>query len=285
MSRCMTPIRLGTLQKGFRNVPCGRCFACQSNRTNTWAMRILHESRLWPTTLFITLTYSEAHLPSPPTVSKRVSQLFLKRLRRALEPERLRYFLTAEYGGKFGRPHYHVILFSALSKYDGPLLESAWPYGRVDIQQLEGGAAQYVCKYIQEPLYSDKRTYSAHGLTPEFSLMSRRPAIGHNFAARYYSTWLKSGYCIQEGFKKPIPRAYIRKVQDRKLLVDYQVKQWQRINEAGFKSGKTAYERRSQAQKEVPQQLRNIEAKLAINQSKKEYQQCRKKPLKTVLPR
>ena len=60
----------------------------------------------------MTLTYDTKFLPPGGSVSLRDVQLFMKRLRKAKEPSKLRFFLGAEYGDENRRPHYHAILFN-----------------------------------------------------------------------------------------------------------------------------------------------------------------------------
>lgn len=119
-------------------VPCGKCFACQSNRRKDWFLRIKYELFYSLQSLTVTLTYDDEHLP------KRVPHLdhedklpvgiaeFDRRLGNSLDNAmywyhpyciddvqkffklmrknwKFRYFGVAEYGSKRGRPHYHII--------------------------------------------------------------------------------------------------------------------------------------------------------------------------------
>lgn len=61
------------------------------------------------TAVFTTLTYDEQHCP--PTLDRTHLAKFLKRIRRAAEPLRIRFFASGEYGEKNARPHYHAILY------------------------------------------------------------------------------------------------------------------------------------------------------------------------------
>ena len=124
-------------------VPCGQCHGCRLERSRQWALRCVHEAQLHDQSSFITLTYDDEHLPEGATLVKRDFQLFMKRLRKALHPIKIRYFMCGEYGenafqGTFsqdkrrratqekhlqqykisalGRPHYHAIIFG----YDFP---------------------------------------------------------------------------------------------------------------------------------------------------------------------
>ena len=43
---------------------CGRCFECQKAYSNEWALRLYHEKKYHLYSLFLTLTYDDAHCPS-----------------------------------------------------------------------------------------------------------------------------------------------------------------------------------------------------------------------------
>ena len=60
---------------------------------------------------FLTLTFDDQHLPVDYSVSTRDMQLFIKKLRKQVQPKQVRFYLGAEYGDLNLRPHYHIILF------------------------------------------------------------------------------------------------------------------------------------------------------------------------------
>lgn len=59
---CFHPLRVPR-GNSFIYVPCGSCPACRKSFHAKWRDRIEHAVRTHPTTLFITLTYSNEHLP------------------------------------------------------------------------------------------------------------------------------------------------------------------------------------------------------------------------------
>ena len=93
-------------------LPCGQCIGCRLEKSRQWAMRIAHESSLYDQNCFLTLTFSDEHLPQNLSVSKRDLQLFMKRLRKHFAPRKIRFFQCGEYGELNMRPHYHSILFN-----------------------------------------------------------------------------------------------------------------------------------------------------------------------------
>lgn len=194
---CSTPFikkrkQLGTGYNQFTQpLPCGVCGECVRSKVNGWLFRIKEETKVSSSCLFVTLTYSNENLPlhksGYATLCKRDCQLFLKRLRKRyaryaakndIIPSPLKYYLVGEYGSRFGRPHYHIILFnlevrkrvSDLIDDDEILIRDSWQNGIVDVSSvnIEGGAVGYVLKYLSK----QRKKYTIK--EPEFSLSSKR---------------------------------------------------------------------------------------------------------------
>lgn len=89
------------------SLPCGKCVECLMSYSNEWALRCVLEASLYRDNCMLTLTYRD----NPVTLIKRDYQLFLKRLREALSPLKIRYFGCGEYGARGQRPHFHIIIF------------------------------------------------------------------------------------------------------------------------------------------------------------------------------
>ena len=149
------------------NVPCGQCIGCRLEYSRQWAIRCMHEAQLHESNAFITLTYADEHLPQDRSLDKREFQLFIKRLRKSIQPQRLRYFHCGEYGAKLGRPHYHACLFGfdfpdkELQRYSktgeklyrSDLLDSAWQNkGWALIGEVTFQSAAYVARYITKKI-------------------------------------------------------------------------------------------------------------------------------------
>ena len=206
-------------------VACGQCLGCRLDYSRMWAMRIVHESSLYESNCFVTLTYDDDCIPDDWSLDRRHFVLFMKRLRKAFAPQRLRFFMCGEYGNRckhgidlervvcplcnVGRPHYHACLFNCSFpdvvgygsrdgelRYTSAFLESIWKYGFVDVGDLNFDSAAYVARYclkkVTGVLAGDHYlSYDVDGvvtfLEPEYCTMSRRPGLGREWFEKYSS--------------------------------------------------------------------------------------------------
>ena len=177
----MTPEQRKALRLKSVPFPCGQCLPCRINKRRIWTARMVLESYCHPYSVFVTLTYDDDHLPDDRQLSKRDAQLFLKRLRKAVEPLRIRYYLCGEYGPQTHRPHYHAIIFG-LSPAHGQIINNCWCKGFCVVgDDCNDLTIQYVAGYVTK-----KITKKDDGNCPEFALMSRKPAIGVPFLPYFH---------------------------------------------------------------------------------------------------
>ena len=149
---------------------------CRVNRVRTWQGRMILEAQDHPYSAFVTLTYNDEHLPEDNNVCKVEMQNFLKRLRKQIQPRKIKYFAVGEYGEKSWRPHYHLIIFG-LSPSEQKTVEKCWTKGYVQVGTAEPSSMSYCCGYVLKKM--TKSTDSRlNGRKPEFSLMSKREPIG-----------------------------------------------------------------------------------------------------------
>lgn len=214
-------------------IPCGQCRGCRLDRARDWAIRISHEAKSYEHNQFVTLTFRNEHLPPTGSISKRDVQLFVKRLRKHFPGRTLRYFACGEYGGKLGRPHYHLVIFNLELPdlvrlkwtsygwlYRSATLEKLWPFGFVTTGSVNFNSAGYVARYSLKKITGDKAaahyekidptTGEVYQLEPEFRLCSLKPCIGEAHALAHKSDFFPSGYLVHRGRKIPVPRAYKR---------------------------------------------------------------------------
>lgn len=192
--------------RGMHAYPCGQCMPCRFNRRRIWAHRIMLEASQHGDNTFVTLTYSDQNIPRTstdlPTLDPKHLQDWLKRLRFINRELRIRYFAVGEYGDETWRPHYHLALFGHPNCQRGQTdlrrewccgfcqsIKSSWGKGAVMLAELNVNSAQYVAGYVTKKMTrtDDPRLSGRH---PEFSRMSLRPGIGHDFMHEVASTML-----------------------------------------------------------------------------------------------
>lgn len=223
-------------------IPCGKCIGCRLEKARQWAVRCVHEAQMYDENSFLTLTYNNEHLPKSRNIEKRALQLFIKRLRRYVEPKEIRFYACGEYGEKFGRPHYHICLFNhdfddkemlrqadfkrkgafhqktnSHSLYTSKTLEKIWGKGFVTIGELTFETAGYVARYVTKKITGPKaeeyykRDYMTPGdqeVTPEFALMSRMPGIGQPWLDKYFTDVYPKDFFTLNGVKNKPTRYY-----------------------------------------------------------------------------
>lgn len=171
---------------------CGKCIECQQDKTREWSFRIMDEASKYKDNCCVTLTYNDENLPVDGNLCIRDYQLFLKLLRRHIG--RVRYFVSGEYGGKFLRPHFHIILFgykpddlyywskskSGQDLFRSSTIEKFWTKGFSSIGELSLNTAKYCAKYLQKYLYQTDSRLA--GKVPPFIRMSTHPGIGSDYS-------------------------------------------------------------------------------------------------------
>ena len=222
-------------KNGFVDLPvtiaCGQCIGCRLERSRQWAIRCVHEAQLHDANSFITLTYDEKHLPDGPSLDKKHFQLFIKRLRKEIKPIKIRYYHCGEYGSNYGRPHYHACIFGydfpdktlwsikkSIRLYRSALLERLWPQGLSSIGNVTFESAAYVARYITKKYLGpdaakhyervDTDTGEITSITPEYTTMSLKPAIGKTWYEKYSTEVYPSDEIILRGKRMKPPRYY-----------------------------------------------------------------------------
>lgn len=166
---------------------CGQCLPCRINRRRQWTWRQYLESLMHQQNAFVTLTYAEE--PAGGNLVKKDAQDWLHRLRKAVRPAKVRYFLVGEYGPQTLRPHYHATLFG-LGVEHSAQIETSWGHGHVLTAEFNELTAQYISGYVVKKL-TDSTDPRLSGRSPEFATMSRRPGIGSS-AMRVIAEQLKT---------------------------------------------------------------------------------------------
>lgn len=191
-------------------VPCGKCIGCRLRYSRDWAIRCWHESLLWDSNKYLTLTYDEENIPKDRSVNVRDMQLFFKRLRKKFG-EGVRYFHCGEYGNETNRPHYHAIIFNIdfsdlvyfknvreHKYYISETLNRIWNKGFVVVSDVTFESAAYCARYITKKVYGDKAEEHYQGRAPEYTTMSRGGSNKKGLGYDWYQLNKKKIYYYDE---------------------------------------------------------------------------------------
>lgn len=227
-------------------VPCGKCPACYKRRASQWSFRLMQEDKVATSAYFLTLTYDTENVyitprgymglaprgqkgigrKGQPTYLRTDIQLFFRRLRKNQNGNAksgIKYFAVGEYGGKFKRPHYHVILYNAelklmVSATDYKVLMATgldgkthvrspfWPYGTITVGKVEGASIGYCLVYISKP--SKIPQHANDDRSPEFAYISK--GLGKSYLTPAVRSWHKKKAAQGDGM-------YVNLVDGRKV--------------------------------------------------------------------
>lgn len=226
------PLKFGKELPNHRSVTigCGQCRDCRLKKAQQWAIRCVHEAQLHQDNCFVTLTYSDAHLPENGTLFKPHLQKFLKRLRKHRGP--FRYYGCGEYGDNTQRAHYHLCLFGIdfqdkihfrrigeYNLYVSAKLNEIWGHGNTSIGSLTYETAAYTARYVMKktmgkgtPRYVclDDETGELRPLVQPFAVMSLRPAIGRRWIEKFHGDiyGADKDFVVVKNKKMPSPKYY-----------------------------------------------------------------------------
>lgn len=144
---------------------------------------------------FCTLTYNDTALLGLPFHGssnlrmplKYHYQRWLKRLRKALQPAKVRYFLCHEYGDESLRPHYHVILYldKSLSLTEvRKLISDTWTNGNIQCDFVTPARIHYLSKYVTKQFRNVK--VSGRSVDYIFNHIWSNRALQHRYIVEYY---------------------------------------------------------------------------------------------------
>lgn len=178
----------------------------------------------------MTLTYNDATVPSTRinndvvnVLCKRDLQLFLKRVRKCIEPDRIRFFACGEYGPTTLRPHYHMILFNFPTTKDVfKTVSEKWSLGFVSVSRIKPAHFDYVAKYCASYMYLPE--YLRCKTFRPFILCSRRPAIGSCYLTdsvmEYHRKTLSIKLVTRDGVTRSLPKYYRDRIFDDQMKAD-----------------------------------------------------------------
>lgn len=243
-------------------------------------MRCLHEAKLHENNCFITLTYSDEHLPNDRSLHYRDFQLFMKKLRKKFG-SKIRFYMCGEYGEKFDRPHFHACIFgfdfpdrkywkqtgSGSKLYRSEELEKLWKYGFSSIGDVNFESAAYVARYIMKKVtgqgkhdqhykFTDLSTGEVLEKKPEFNKMSLKPGIGYEWFKKYKSDVYPHDYVIINGRKVRPPKYYDLKYSKESPY------EWEEVQQKRIDIGKANFEDNTDARLLVKETITKARVKM-----------------------
>jgi hypothetical protein len=196
----------------------------------------MHEAAMHDENCFLTLTYDDKYLPPGGSLDRAAFPLFMKRLRKAIYPQKVRYFHVGEYGETRNRPHYHALLFGfdpvdkalfsvreGFPVFTSALLRETWPFGLHELGSVTEQSAMYVARYVQKKMTGSWAKLKYGDREPEYGTMSRNPGIGARWIDAFKSEVFPSDAVVVRGGLFMPPRYYCSRVAssaDGALLVD-----------------------------------------------------------------
>lgn len=230
-------------------VSCMKCIGCRIERERQWTVRILHEAKQYEVenNHFITLTYSPEHCPADYSLEHRDFQLFMKRLRKAIAPRKVRFFMCGEYGEKDSRPHFHAILFGLPipdlrglyrnqrgdQVFTSDWLANTWGKGFITIGKVNETTAAYVSGYLTKDgsrqFYKEVESGGfPHPVTgervfrkPPYQCMSTNPGIAADWIDEFYPEVFRDDAVVvsrktpkgRKNVKAIPPKYYLRRLE------------------------------------------------------------------------
>lgn len=198
----------------------------------------MHEAAMHDENSFLTLTYDDLHIPPNQSLVLSDFQDFMKRLRKSIEPRKVRYYHCGEYGEENKRPHYHALLFGYSSPdrkffsgkgsnrvFTSDSMQRLWPHGFVVEGEVTFESAAYVARYVMKKITGEKAEAHYAGRTPEYVTMSRRPGIGSGWFEKYKTDVYPRDGVVNRGIISRPPRFYddLLGKQDPALLASLKI--------------------------------------------------------------
>jgi len=263
-------------------VPCRSCMPCKYDARQKKTGRIVLEAHEQDIMTFITMTYSDEFLPLEytheytdgstrwfscltGTLNHRHYQLYMKRLRDAVAPLKIRFFIAGEYGDDKARPHYHLCLWNYPKSEEWRL----WPLWhdeknhvpmckeeRFTIEHPKSiwDVSQYVAKYTVKKMTKPDDPRLA-GAFPEFCRSSK--GIGLSFVPTLVDALLSPSAVAYIEREEQIPP--VIKLMGKDIVLDRYMKN--KIYEGFYATEKHAYLAdicRASAQKKFKEKMQDM---------------------------
>lgn len=201
-----------------QKIDCRHCIHCRKNRGKENADMCVLENAEHPSSYFITLTKKPEYEKEHPVYEKNEARNFTRRLRRWNRKNNNTEILVyrVHEHGKYGRSHYHFIVFSLMlhdveqtprpDTYYSATIQRLWPHGHITVQELNHATAMY------QSLYLDKDLKNGHANSSKKSVSYHR-GIGTSNFLKNYKQYFSLGYIPMGENKIKIPRKFMKIAQ------------------------------------------------------------------------
>lgn len=165
--------------KPFFNVPCGMCLNCRIDKRNSLEDECNYEYNKYGSGAFITLTYDDNHIEHLVRVQPngdidlsldyrdykhfryRLKSKINRLVAKGVQPSKrfnplYKMLCVSEYGGQYGRPHFHILFFGLDYTFCKNLFKDCWKNGFVDVRPILNGGIRYVLKYLDKRLVGEQ---------------------------------------------------------------------------------------------------------------------------------
>lgn len=224
---CQSKIEVTSKSGEKHAVGCGVCYICRKKRLRSWIHRISVEEEASVSSFFVTLTYDNKNIEFTEktdnfgnvlfTLNKETFQKFMK-LVRYYENEQhkkngtsappIKYYAVGEYGGKFHRPHYHILIFNLV--YWHSSLTQAWDKGNIHIGEVTPESTAYTLSYVTDKTF---KTFEGDPRQKPFSLCSQ--GIGKSYLTAQTVDYHKNHealFATLKGQKYPLADYYKKRI-------------------------------------------------------------------------
>ncbi len=232
----------------YVEIPCGNCEICKANQAKAKAERAIAEAMSWEHNEVINLTYNNENLPKKKrpdgtevaTLNYKDVQDFKKRLlkqwKQKYNANGIRFLCACEYGEKYQRPHYHLIMFNFEAhdkKFYGYTLKGSkewgseeiakiWGKGNITIGEVTPATIQYVANYCLKKFKGKeaKGYYKDLGIEPEKVTSSNRKGLAGDFLEKRIELYKNTGKCFV-GTENGLKTIGVNKYFDQRIAKIY----------------------------------------------------------------
>jgi len=231
-------------------LPCRQCINCRLSKSSAWACRLMHETKSHASSVFLTLTYDDFHLPKNGSLIKSDLRTFFKDLRGRLDYYglgKIKFFGVGEYGEISKRPHYHAVIFggsldrsvndycrleeeksrSGGLQWSHDLISEVWSRGLHRLSEVTFESAAYVARYSLKKVTGASAVDFYGELQPEFQSSSN--GLGKDWIERWQADVFPANQVVlttgtRDVRKLPPPDYYLRLLEKRDPFLFEEVK-------------------------------------------------------------